>query len=1175
MHGFKSFAEPVVIEFHEGVTAVVGPNGSGKSNISDAIRWVLGEQSPKALRGGKMEEVIFAGTASRKSRGMAEVTLVIDNSTGILPIDYNEVAITRRMFRSGESEYLINNNQCRLRDIRELIMDTGIGVDGYSVIGQGKIADIVSNKTESRREIFEEAAGVVMYKSRKADAEKKLANTNQNLERIDDIIGEIEDRIDGLREDSVKAREFKELKARYEELEINITLKNIENLTNANEKFREDIKELEKQLEVYNKAKEAVDAQVAADREKSEELEQLGNASREKLLHITESISRLQNESQLNEERLAGIDKDHERLNGEIADLEGKLEKEKQEKERLTTEGENIKRFAEEATDQLHANVSKYNEVTSEKAELAAKIDEGQNLFYKMQHDITVKKGDIRSFESLKETLENRKTQLASQEVESAKNREDSSRQLHAAEVELQGHKDALTKIQKEIEHIVSERASLEKSRKENRVRIEELKLTGGQKSARKKTIEEMESNYEGYNFAVKYIMRANLPGIEGVVADLMSVPAGFETAIETALGAQMQNIICATDQDAKKAVNALKESRSGRLTFLPVASIKGSTARLDAAIENDKKFKGIASECVQTDAKYKNVFSYLLGRVAIVEDMDAAIRLSKTAGQGLRFVTLDGEIINASGAITGGKFKNKTANLLERKREIQKLEAEIEDLRNELMAANREEEQNKQRLEQMGVELERKDARKHEAELAAAALESSVSSMRDVLDNFETDKQKAERELRSIDEQVQNAENSIAQLRKSIAEGYAEIDKIEGESETLEQQHREKSAAVEEANEAITKSRIAVNEWTQKQGHIENLLQRVSEAIDDYTFQKEERERQITALQDEKNNILFGSGGREAEAAKMLQEKQDAERYIAAVTAERAAILERINTVSAEHNEASSKINSCMDQKYQLEMKYGKNETQLEAQKERLWEEFEISYAQALDYRQADFVMSASMKESREIKNRIRVLGVVNLGAIEEYEKVSTRYEHMTREREDVVTAMNQLREIINTNDSIIKQRFKESFDQIVENFEIIFKELFGGGHAELRMEDEANPLESGIDIIAQPPGKKLQNINLMSGGEKTMTAIALMFAVLKTKPTPFCILDEVEAALDDANIDRFAKALRKFHNIQFTLVTHQKATMEHADVLYGVTMPEHGISRVLSLRLGDDFAL
>ncbi len=1175
MHGFKSFAEPVVIEFHEGVTAVVGPNGSGKSNISDAIRWVLGEQSPKALRGGKMEEVIFAGTASRKSRGMAEVTLVIDNSTGILPIDYNEVAITRRMFRSGESEYLINNNQCRLRDIRELIMDTGIGVDGYSVIGQGKIADIVSNKTESRREIFEEAAGVVMYKSKKADAEKKLANTNQNLERIDDIIGEIEDRIDGLREDSIKAREFKELKARYEELEINITLKNIENLTSANEKFREDIKELEKQLEDYNQSKAKVDAQVAADREKSEELEQLGNASREKLLHITESISSLQNESQLNEERLAGIDKDHGRLTHEIADFAGKLEKENQEKERLTEEAAAIKKSAEEAANQLHENVSKYNEVTNERSVLSAKMNEGQNLFFKLQREVTEKKGDIRSFESLKETLENRKIQLASQEEESARNRADSKEQLDAAEKKLQGHRDVLAKMNSEIQNIATERAELEKNRKENRLRIEELKLTGGQKSARKKTIEEMESNYEGYNFAVKYIMRANLPGIEGVVADLMKVPAGFETAIETALGGQMQNIVCGTDQDAKKAVNALKESKAGRLTFLPVASIKGGTARLDAAIENDKHFKGIASDCVQVDAKYKNVFSYLLGRVAIVEDMDAAIRLSKIGGQGLRFVTLDGEIINASGAITGGKFKNKTANLLERKSEIQKLEAEIEDLRNQLMAANREEEKTAKRLETLGAELQQKDAQKREAELAAAALESSVSSMRDVLDNFETDKQKVDRELHSIDEQVQNAEKSIENLRDAITKDYAEIDKIETESETLEQKHKEIAAAVEVANEAITKSRIAVTEWEQKKGHIETLLQRVTDTMDDYAFQKEDRERQIAALLDEKNKILFGSDGKEEEVAKMLQEKQDVESYIATVTAERAAILERINTVSAELDAAGSKINSCMDQKYQLEMKYGKNETQLEAQKEKLWDEFEISYAQALDYKKADFVMSTSMKESREIKNRIRALGVVNIGAIEEYEKVSARYEHMTREREDVVTAMNQLREIINTNDSIIKQRFKESFDQIVENFEIIFKELFGGGHAELRMEDETNPLESGIDIIAQPPGKKLQNINLMSGGEKTMTAIALMFAVLKTKPTPFCILDEVEAALDDANIDRFAKALRKFHNIQFTLVTHQKATMEHADVLYGVTMPEHGISRVLSLRLGDDFEL
>lgn len=1175
MHGFKSFAEPVVIEFHEGVTAVVGPNGSGKSNISDAIRWVLGEQSPKALRGGKMEEVIFAGTASRKSRGMAEVTLVIDNSTGILPIDYNEVAITRRMFRSGESEYMINNNHCRLRDIRELIMDTGIGVDGYSLIGQGKIADIVSNKPESRREIFEEAAGVVMYKSKKAEAEKKLSSTNMNLERVNDIIGEIENRIDKLHDDSVKAKEYLELKERYQDLEINITLKNIENIESRNETYRNDINMFAKELADYAKTKAEVDAQVDADRQKSEELEQLGNQARDKQLQIIEDINRLSNERELNKARLAGIEKDDSRLHEEIASLEDKLSKEKHNLTELEKTRSEILRKHEEAKTYLQDKIDHYNEMSRILSQMDAEIDNGKEKVYRLHNGISGKKSEIRSYDSIKAALEKRKIQIAEDAKNALQNKDESIVQLNTAQTELQAHKKTLQEAKAKLDALAAERSTLEAKSKENRLMIEDLKLKGGQKLTRKKTIEEMESNYEGYNFAVKYIMRAGLKGIEGVVAELMQVPDGFETAIETALGAQMQNIICASDQDAKKAVNMLKDNKAGRLTFLPVSSIKGGRGKVEDGITKAAGYKGLAVDCIKFDGKYKNVFEYLLGRVAIVDNMDTAIRLSKTGGNGLRFVTLDGEIINVSGAITGGKYKNKTANLLERKSEITKLEQEIEALRSQMLAAMQEDETASKRKQEIDEEILRLDGEKREAELAKAVLDSSISALQDVLNNFDADRQKADRDLEAAEADLNNADKDVAQLRMEVQKSYDEITRIEEHTLELIDAQAAQKEVTEKASEEITETRIEVNEWDNRKNYNAELIARIQESADEYTSQIEERKQSLADLNEEKNEILFGTDDREENTARLLAEKEEIEGYIAAVSTERTALNEKILRITKEQQAAGEKLNSCQDQKYQLEIKLAKNETQLDTWKERLWDDFEISYAQALDYKREDFVMSTSMKESREIRNRINALGDVNVGAIKEYEAESKRYEFLTTQREDITTAMDELKAIIADMDNTIKVRFKENFDQIVENFEDIFKELFGGGHAELRMEDENNPLESGIDIIAQPPGKKLQNINLMSGGEKTMTAIALMFAVLKTKPTPFCILDEVEAALDDANIDRFAKYLRKFDHIQFTLVTHQKATMEHADVLYGVTMPEHGISRVLSLRLGDNFEL
>ena len=666
MHGFKSFAEPVTIDFSSGITCIVGPNGSGKSNISDAIRWVLGEQSPKMLRGGKMEEVIFSGTSSRKSRGMAEVTLVIDNAEGTLPIDYKEVALTRRMFRSGESEYHINGNQCRLRDIRELIMDTGIGVDGYSIIGQGKISEILSNKTESRREIFEEAAGIVLYRTKKAESERKLEAANANMDRVQDIIGEIEGRIDGLKEDSIKAKEYLKLRDRYKELEINIILKNIENLKAKSEGIHEDLKQLDESLAKTRGERSAAEQSAASHEERKETLESIAEETRTQLMEVIDELNHLVSQEQIDKERLGVIAENQERLTDEIQELQEKLQREEEnQKSLLEGSRQTEERFAQAKT-VLDEKVELYDSLSQKLASLMQQADQHKNEVFEHSGDRSSAEAEISSLQRMAETLERRKAALLSDKDSG----EDSNKETLDNLNQMRHEKE---RIVDNLEHIKEQRllkkedfAAMREDEKKLSRTFEDLRISLSQLSARKKTIEEMESNYEGYNYAVRYIMRSGLSGIHGVVADLITVPEGYETAIETALGAGLQNIVCENDESAKAAIRALKANKAGRLTFLPVSSVRGRTS-YEERLRQEAGFRGFGPECLTFDPRYQGVISYLLGRVVIVDDMDHAVRMSKKGG-GLRFVTLDGEVINAGGAITGGKYKNKTANILDRK---------------------------------------------------------------------------------------------------------------------------------------------------------------------------------------------------------------------------------------------------------------------------------------------------------------------------------------------------------------------------------------------------------------------------------------------------------------------------------------------------------------------------
>ncbi len=1171
MQGFKSFAEPVVIEFHQGITCIVGPNGSGKSNISDAIRWVLGEQSPRALRGGKMEEVIFNGTENRRPRGMAEVTLVIDNSDGSLNIEYKEVAITRRMFRSGESEYRINDNPCRLKDIRELIMDTGIGVDGYSIIGQGRIQDIVSNKPESRREIFEEAAGVVAYKTRRAEAEKKLGGTRNNLERIDDIVGEIEGRIDGLKKDSQKARRYLELREQYKMLEINIILRNIDTCGRHSDEYRGDIADLDAKIKFMEGNRKTSETEVLELNKRTEVLDRIAESTHAKLVSNVERINVLRGQSRLNEEKLANIEKEEERLEKEIASLNQKISDGQGELENLKDQRDEIQNSEREAQRDLQEKLYKLRQIQGSSDRYGDTIEDSNEQIIRLNSESASKKSEARSIENYKSTLEKRRKEIEeeSDAVRRAQHRD--TEELRRAEgkyKQAKEQKDRLDSENAEREYHYRERiAQRDSLRKE----IEKLRIDISRHESRRRTFEEMEQNFDGYNYAVKYIMRCGISGIEGVVGESMGVPQGYETAVETALGAQMQNIICADEQSARRAITALKINKSGRLTFLPVSSVRGNKADPPSAILEDPGYLGVLCDIIDYDHRYRRIFEYLLGRVLCVDELNTAIRLSKAGGRGLRFVTLDGEIINAGGAITGGRYRNQSANLLERKNEIAKLKHETEQLQNQLSSLEKEQGVCEASIRQLDQALQATADDGSENALSMAALKEKISALNHSLEESDRKLNKNQLENETIERELDEADGMIERMLDESKSAEAEIERISREVEEITADYEERRSNIEQAQAEVTEARLAAGQWSGRVSAAETLITRVEEELKDQRKQNREHEDHLREIRREKSHMENGGSSSLYEIQELEQDRKSLDEQAEETSREKTDIAARLKALSEEQEKNEREIRQSRDQKYQLEIKSAKNETQMDNLKDKLWDEFEVSYAQAMDYKEDHFAMSSGVSESRRIRKELRELGDVNVGAIEEYEQVNKRYQFLTEQRQDVVKAVDELVTIIDQLDGTITRTFKESFNQVEYNFEKVFSELFGGGHAELRLEDETDPLESGIEIVAQPPGKRLQNINLMSGGEKTMTAIALMFAVLKTRPTPFCILDEVEAALDDDNIDRFSDYLRNFGETQFALITHQKATMEHADVLYGITMPEHGVSKVLSLRIGD----
>lgn len=1173
MQGFKSFADPVTIELNNGITCIIGPNGSGKSNISDALRWVLGEQSPKQLRGGKMQEVIFAGTATRKPKGMAEVTLVIDNTARILPIEYNEVAVTRRMYRSGESEYLINRNQCRLRDIKELFMDTGIGVDGYSIIGQGKIADIVSNKADDRRAIFEEAAGVVLYKSRKAEAESKLKSASENLERVRDIIAEIEGRIGGLKEESEKATEYIGLRDRYKNLSINIILHNLDNLEKNVNEGREALSEIIQKYDALKNDSEAYDRRIEELRLLEAELSSDVEESNAALLAKIDELNKISNRGQLNTEKLANIEKDLERLNASLIEMQDKLDSENASFEELVSNEKELNeskkeahRAHQEAENRLKDHTNKSNLVNEE-------IDSSKERVIDLSNLKISKSAEIKTLENYCITLRSRKDSLIAEYEGKDEAEANNKKNLETISINLKDKEEELNKLRSLGEAITGVIASLNDEVSSITTKIENLGATINRTIARKNTIEEMESNYEGYNSAVRNIMNRSFDGVIGPVSDIISVPSGYETAIETALGAALQNIVCNDDESAKEAIRFLKKSKSGRATFLPLDSIRANKQPLDKSITEAKGFISVASEVVSVDTRYTVIADYLLGRVILADNMENAVSLSKHKLGGYRIVTLDGEVINSSGAITGGKYQNKTANLLDRKKEIGMLSEDLDRFQKEIEILKTSKENKLNEISDSKLKRNSLNDDYQSLVVEYNILKSEYDhAEQSVLQAGDASKKISE-EMSSIDDDLARADEMINGYRESIQSADDEIADIESKMESLYEDSERYSNLVHEDRENLVSLKVNLSEIETRILSQNELIERVRDVITDLESGIEDNNVAIDELKNTKA-ILTDTGIESSEREESLKTSKKAlEDRLDSLNSYIENARSEYEKARSDHKNTLGQLEDIADQKYKQELKNARNETLLDTQKDKLWDEFEVSYLEACDMREENFAVTSGNRELKEVKLRMAELGDVNISSIEEYKQVSKRYEFMTEQEADTTKAMEELSDIISNMDKTIKTKFKETFDEVVTNFEFTFKELFGGGYAELTLEDENNPLESGIEITAQPPGKKLKNINLLSGGEKTLTAIALMFAVLKAKPTPFCILDEVEAALDEVNIERFSSYLKNFTEVQFALITHQKATMEHADVLYGVTMPEQGISKMLSIKMDDSF--
>lgn len=1174
LQGFKSFADKTVLEFMPGITAVIGPNGSGKSNISDAIRWVLGEQSMKSLRGSKSEDIIFAGTQSRKSLGFAEVSIVIDNTDNKLPIEYTEVTVTRRIYRSGETGYFINKVPCRLKDILELFMDTGIGKDGYSIIGQGKIDEILSNKSEDRRHIFEEAAGIVKYRVRKAESEKKLEHAKLNLLRINDILAEIESGLEPLKIQSEKAKKFLYLREELKSIEIGLFLHQIET-------YQEKIKRIVTDAESMNSSYETAEIQLQEKNSRKEEIKQ-------KLDEITANIESMQNigfesskmkeqvysEIHVAKERISNNRENDKRFETEIEELENKIQELETEKTQKIEKKTNLfadkEKFAKELAEK-EGNLAKLTEKLSAKElEMEAKkkkVEQDIDERYELNASLTTK--DV-NYENMQKRQMQIKTEIASTISDLDKTRlekEEIAKGFYAIETEK-------NKYQAALENSNKEREIAQRKLKQYVDEIDKLSYETRMKESRYHFLKETEREKEGYVKSVKSLLvdcekvKELGKGMHGVLANIIEVPKDYEVAIEMALGYNLQNIVTETEQDAKRLVEHLRTNKLGRASFLPIATVKGN--RLDKIKQKGiDGVIGIAADLVKFQKKYEQILFNLLGRTVVVDNMDTAIALAKQNQYSFRIVTLQGDTINPSGSITGGSVQTKTVNILGRSREIESLEKEIKKLRQKIQGKQEEKDSYEENMESVLEEASSIESKLQEIDIQYATEKQKMLAIEENINKLEARRDRLKVEQEQLEKQKQENRQEKEKIEKQIQEKTEEIETLNKVIEEFANLNKDNQKVIDDLNFDITNLKISVSSFDESETSINEMVERIQKDMETSQISIKNKKKQREAIKTEVAKLEENINLLEEKIITIEEDVKNSGTKVEEYKQERTEQNKKLDAIEKEISEQYKTIESLKEQVVKIDVKKAKVEQDLELVINKMWEEYEITPNNAQEYEKPKDV-SGTLKRVNLLRGQIRDLGSINIDAIEEYKQSKQRYDFMCEQRLDLENSSTKLKKVISEMTTIMKEQFKEQFQIINRNFNEVFQELFGGGKAELVLTDEENILECGIDIQVQPTGKKLQNMMLLSGGEKALTAIALLFAILKINPAPFCVLDEIEAALDDVNVFRFADYLKHFtSNTQFLVITHRKGTMEAADTVYGITMEENGISKLLSMKL------
>ncbi|MBX9954849.1 chromosome segregation protein SMC [Peribacillus simplex] len=1169
--GFKSFAEKISIDFVPGVTAVVGPNGSGKSNVTDAVRWVLGEQSAKSLRGAKMEDIIFSGSDTRKALNFAEVSLTLDNETNSLPIDFHEVSVTRRVYRSGESEFFINNQGCRLKDIIDLFMDSGLGREAFSIISQGKVEEILSSKAEERRVIFEEAAGVLKYKTRKRKAESKLTETQDNLNRVHDILHELEGQVEPLKIQSSLAKEFLAKKDELEQIEVALTVYEIEELYEKWEKLSQELEkhnEMEQQMAGQLQDREA---HLKKLRDSLATLETSINGLQEILLNASEELEKLEGRKEVLKERKKNAAQNKSQLEKAIVEGEAAVERLSLQKERET-----------EILHALNLEVKGISETLHEKQKSLGLFNSD------IEAVIEAKKSDYIEWLNKQASAKNEKQyllqQLAQQEHKNAKLDMENEKfltermDITAKKMEYSQLMDNMTKqLEEHVTYFRNQQNKLNAAK--DTYQKQETTLYKAyqflqQAKSRKELLEEMEDDYAGFFQGVKEVLKAKdtLRGIEGAVAELIKVPKEYETAIETALGGAMQHVVVEREEHAREAISFLKKNRYGRATFLPLSVIKAReiSANQLSMLKSHSAFVGTGSSLIQYDDRHAAIAENLLGTVIITTDLKGANDLAKMMQHRFRFVTLEGDIVNPGGSMTGGALKQKTTSLLSRKTELEELQQKLAAME---VKTNQLEKQVKQLKVDVGVQEQTLEQTRKTGERLRLQEQTLKGELREVelqernvnerLHLYDLDKnsyleeqQQKTARLEELEELLESCKSEIEGLDRLISEM----------TEQKQSQQSSKESLAEETNEL----RVML---ASKRGQLQNQkekMERIESDLSKESSRLAENKDDLGLLTNEMTDSSSGEESLEDMAQQKLLDKNGAIEGITIKKQEKNELLMEVETFELSLKEENRLYRGIVEVIKDEEVKLTRLDVELENRLDHLREEYTLSFEGAKEQYPLMMPADEAQKRVKLIKLAIEELGTVNLGAIDEYARVAERYEFLLSQKEDLQQAKDTLFQVIDEMDDEMKRRFADTFYSIRKEFEQVFKALFGGGRAELKLTNPDDLLNTGVDIIAQPPGKKLQNLSLLSGGERALTAIALLFSILKVRPVPFCILDEVEAALDEANVVRFSQFLRKFsRETQFIVITHRKGTMEEADVLYGITMQESGVSKLVSVRM------